>query len=75
MFYPAGGPPAAGEAAAPPSPRRCRRIADEGPDGFYKGPSPSDRRQRPACGRQVTTDDLNGYGAVERAPVHGTYRG
>ena len=51
-------------------------IADRGPRGFYEGVV-AEKLSRGilAAGGLITTDDLNNYEAVERAPVRGTYRG
>ncbi len=53
-----------------------RRIRKNGRDGFYKGETARlvDELMR-AHGGLVTAEDLAGYEAVERTPVHGTYRG
>ena len=53
-----------------------RRIAAEGPDGFYRGEVA--RRIVAALAREggvMTADDLAAYRAVLRAPVRGRYRG
>jgi gamma-glutamyltranspeptidase/glutathione hydrolase len=53
-----------------------RRIAEHGPDGFYKGPVAdlivAEMRRG---GGLITKADLAGYKAKVRRPVHGTYRG
>jgi gamma-glutamyltranspeptidase/glutathione hydrolase len=53
-----------------------RLIADDGPDAFYRGPI-ADRivAEMKAGGGLITKDDLAGYHANARAPIHGTYRG
>jgi gamma-glutamyltranspeptidase/glutathione hydrolase len=53
-----------------------KKIAAEGPDGFYKG----EVAERIAAsvqeaGGSMTVEDLANYRAVIRAPVTGTYRG
>jgi len=52
------------------------RIAEEGRDGFYKGETArllaTFMRDR---GGLITEEDLAKYEALERQPVHGTYRG
>lgn len=53
-----------------------RRIAEHGPDAFYRGEVArriaDDMR---AHGGLVTMEDLAAYDPVEREPVHGVYRG
>jgi gamma-glutamyltranspeptidase/glutathione hydrolase len=56
--------------------RSLRRIADEGPSGFYDGPVARaivDEVDR--AGGNLTLDDLEAYQAVVRTPVAGSYRG
>jgi gamma-glutamyltranspeptidase/glutathione hydrolase len=53
-----------------------RRIAELGPDGFYRG----DTAERivaavQAAGGPMTVEDLSGYEAKAREPVRGDYRG
>jgi len=53
-----------------------RRIAAEGPDGFYRGETARlivEEMRR--GGGLVTLEDLAGYRPVLRTPVEGTYRG
>lgn len=53
-----------------------RLIATEGPDAFYEGRIAEQiavEMQR--GGGLITQDDLVAYKAVERKPIHGTYRG
>lgn len=53
-----------------------QRIADEGPDGFYKGTTAQaivDAVQ--SSGGRITMEDMAGYKALSRDPVSGTYRG
>ncbi len=53
-----------------------QRIADEGPDGFYKGQTAQsivDAVQ--ASGGRISMEDMAGYKALSRDPVRGTYRG
>ncbi|WP_428698860.1 gamma-glutamyltransferase [Stappia sp.] len=53
-----------------------RRIAEEGPDGFYKGEVAQKIAARvQAAGGGMTTGDLAAYEAKWRTPVTGTYRG
>ncbi len=56
--------------------RTLRRIQREGPKGFYEGETArliADFMRE--HGGLITEEDLRRYEAVERAPVHGTYRG
>jgi gamma-glutamyltranspeptidase / glutathione hydrolase len=51
-------------------------IAQQGPQAFYEGEiAKKIAAAVQAAGGVMTTDDLKNYRAVERAPVHGTYRG
>jgi gamma-glutamyltranspeptidase/glutathione hydrolase len=53
-----------------------KRIAEDGPDGFYKGRTAElIAAEMKAGGGLITLDDLAGYRARERKPIHGTYRG
>ena len=53
-----------------------RRIAADGPDGFYRGETARlVVAEMERGGGLVTLADLAGYRAVERPPVTGTYRG
>jgi gamma-glutamyltranspeptidase/glutathione hydrolase len=51
-------------------------IAQNGPRAFYQGPV-ADKLAAAvqAAGGVMTVDDLKSYRAIERAPVHGSYRG
>jgi gamma-glutamyltranspeptidase/glutathione hydrolase len=51
-------------------------IAQNGPRAFYQGPI-ADKLAAAvqAAGGVMTVDDLKSYRAIERAPVHGSYRG
>jgi gamma-glutamyltranspeptidase/glutathione hydrolase len=52
------------------------QIADEGADAFYRGViADKIAAEMKAGGGLITRDDLAGYRAHVRAPVHGTYRG
>ena len=56
--------------------RTLRRIAADGPDAFYTGPIAEQIAAEMKSGDGlITRDDLGGYQAVERTPIHGTYRG
>lgn len=53
-----------------------RRIGEHGADAFYTGKSAELLvAEMKAGGGFITKDDLAGYQAKERKPVHGTYRG
>jgi gamma-glutamyltranspeptidase / glutathione hydrolase len=53
-----------------------QRIADHGPDGFYKGRTAElIVREMQANGGLITLEDLAGYEARKREPLRGTYRG
>ncbi|MEZ5559220.1 MAG: gamma-glutamyltransferase [Pseudomonadales bacterium] len=53
-----------------------KRIARNGPDGFYKGKTAElIVREMEANGGVITLDDLAGYQARKREPVRGAYRG
>jgi gamma-glutamyltranspeptidase/glutathione hydrolase len=56
--------------------KTLRRIAADGPDAFYRGPIADQIvGEMRRGGGLITKSDLEGYRAVVRAPVHGTYRG
>jgi gamma-glutamyltranspeptidase/glutathione hydrolase len=56
--------------------RTLRRIADEGPDAFYKGVIADQiAAEMKAGGGLISKDDLAAYQAHLRPPIHGTYRG
>jgi gamma-glutamyltranspeptidase/glutathione hydrolase len=53
-----------------------KKIAAEGPDGFYKGEvAEKIAASVQEAGGSMTVEDLANYRAVIRAPVTGTYRG
>ncbi len=53
-----------------------RLIAEHGPDAFYKGPvADLLAAEMKADGGLITKQDLAGYKANVRTPIHGTYRG
>lgn len=56
--------------------RTMRAIGEKGPDTFYRG-AVADLlvAEMKAGGGLITHEDLRAYRAVERSPVHGTYRG
>jgi len=56
--------------------KTLRRIADEGPDAFYKGAIADQLvAEMKAGGGLITKADLEAYKANARTPIHGTYRG
>jgi len=56
--------------------KTLRRIADDGPAGFYTGETADLlATEMKAEGGILTKEDLVSYKAKERAPVHGVYRG
>jgi gamma-glutamyltranspeptidase/glutathione hydrolase len=56
--------------------RILRRIMEQGPDGFYKGPTAELLAAEMKRGKGlITLADLAAYEAKVRKPVHGTYRG
>jgi gamma-glutamyltranspeptidase len=77
LFFPAGRPLAEGDTLRNPDlARTLRAIAEGGADAFYKG----DIAKRMAAdlgaaGNPIRESDLARYFAVERKPVHTTYRG
>ncbi|MRX49165.1 gamma-glutamyltransferase [Paracoccus sp. S-4012] len=53
-----------------------QRIANDGPDGFYRGPvAEAIASAVQAAGGRITVEDMAAYEAVEREPVRGIYRG
>lgn len=53
-----------------------KAVAEQGPDGFYKGPVAENiAKAIQAAGGPITVQDLANYKAVLREPVRGTYRG
>ncbi len=74
---PGGQPWQAGDRLVQPDlAKTLRRIADGGPDAFYAGPIAAQiTAEMKAGGGFITKDDLAGYRAVEREPIHGAYRG
>lgn len=56
--------------------KTLKKIAEEGPDGFYKGEvAEAVARSVQAVGGLITPEDMAAYKVVEREPVRGTYRG
>ena len=77
VFLPHGEAPAPGDTLRQPDlARTLERIAEQGPDGFYKGET-ADLivAQMRRSGGIITREDLAGYRALWRTPVQTTYRG
>ena len=56
--------------------KTLRRIAEQGPDAFYKGAiAELIAAEMKRGGGLITTEDLAAYEAKARKPIHGTYRG
>jgi gamma-glutamyltranspeptidase/glutathione hydrolase len=56
--------------------RTLERIAEQGPDGFYRGETARlIEREMAANGGLITQADLAAYRALRRVPLRGTYRG
>jgi gamma-glutamyltranspeptidase/glutathione hydrolase len=56
--------------------RTLRRIAEQGPMGFYRGPTAELLvAEMRAGGGLITREDLLAYRAKLREPIHGRYRG
>jgi len=56
--------------------KTLRLIADDGPDAFYKGAiADLIAAEMKAGDGLITKDDLAGYQAMQREPIHGVYRG
>jgi gamma-glutamyltranspeptidase len=77
LFFRNGNPVVAGDTVKNPDLAWVlEQVAERGADGFYKGVVAerlaSDLR---AHGNAMKVSDLNRYFAVDREPVHGTYRG
>ncbi|MEM6761775.1 MAG: gamma-glutamyltransferase [Pseudomonadota bacterium] len=76
MFYPGGEPPAAGTRLPIPAlAQTLQRIADEGPTGFYEGPTAEAIVKTVAArGGRMTAEDLATYEPVVRDTVSGTFK-
>jgi gamma-glutamyltranspeptidase/glutathione hydrolase len=56
--------------------KTLRRIAEKGPEGFYKGTTAELlAAEMKRDGGLITPEDLAAYAAKARQPIHGTYRG
>jgi gamma-glutamyltranspeptidase/glutathione hydrolase len=77
LFLPGGAPPAIGSTWRNPELAAVlRRIAAEGPRGFYEGPvAEALARAMKEGGGLITADDLKAYRAKWRTPMDYQYRG
>jgi gamma-glutamyltranspeptidase/glutathione hydrolase len=77
LFLPNGAPPPVGSTWRDPELANVlRRIAADGPKGFYEGPvAEALARAMKDNGGLVTQDDLKAYRAKWRTPMEYTYRG
>ena len=77
QFSRRGAPYEAGEVLRQPDlARTLERIADGGPDGFYRGRTAElIAREMAANGGLITRNDLAAYRARKREPIRGVYRG
>ncbi len=77
QFYKNGKPFQPGEVLKQPDlARTLRRIAKDGPRGFYEGETAAlIEKEMLAHGGLITREDLKSYTAKKRAPVRGNYRG
>lgn len=78
-FYPGGEPLKAGDILRNPAlATTLRRIADNGPDGFYMGDVPAQIAKTaatmPRLPATITQDDFAAYRAKQRLPVCARYR-
>jgi len=77
LFLPNGAPPEVGATWRNPDLANVlRRLADQGPAGFYEGPvAETLARAMKENGGLVTAEDLKGYRAKWRTPIEYEYRG
>ena len=77
LFLPGGAAPKVGSTWKNPDLARVlERVAEQGPKGFYEGPTAETlASEMKAHGGLVTADDLRGYEAKWRTPLAFTYRG
>ncbi|HEY8038513.1 MAG TPA: gamma-glutamyltransferase [Polyangiaceae bacterium] len=77
LFLPNGAPPAAGATWRDPELAAVlRKIAEQGPAGFYEGPvAETLARAMKDAGGLVTQEDLKAYRAKWRTPIDYEYRG
>jgi len=77
LFLPDGRPPAIGSPFVQADlARTLQRIADQGPDGFYRGPvADAVVAEMQQGGGTITATDLASYAPAWRTPLVGSYRG
>ena len=77
LFLPSGAPPVVGSTWRNPDLANVlRRVAAQGPRGFYEGPvADAVARGMKEEGGLVTAEDLKGYRAKWRTPIEFEYRG
>jgi gamma-glutamyltranspeptidase/glutathione hydrolase len=77
LFLPGGQPPAAGSTFRNPDLAAVlRRISDQGPAGFYQGPTADAlAAAMKEGGGSITKEDLGAYKAKWRSPIEFDYRG
>jgi gamma-glutamyltranspeptidase / glutathione hydrolase len=76
VFAPGGRPPAPGELLFQSDlARTLRQIADDGPDGFYRGRVADAMARRLAADGFVTQDDLDAHAGHWGDPISISYRG
>jgi gamma-glutamyltranspeptidase / glutathione hydrolase len=77
VFSKKGGPWLANDRLMQPDlGKTLRLIAEKGPDAFYTGPiAELIEKEMKSGGGLITQKDLADYKAMERKPIHGTYRG
>ena len=77
LYLPGGKPPAVGGTWRNPDLAKVlQRVADQGPDGFYKGETARLVVEQMKRGNGIiTAKDLEAYRAIWRTPITGTFRG
>ena len=77
LFLPSGAPPAVGTRFVQPDlARTLQRIADQGADGFYKGPvAAAVDQEMKRHGGTITAADMAAYKPEWRTPIESSYRG
>ncbi len=77
LFLPGGVPPAVGTPFVQPDlAHTLQRIADQGADGFYKGPvAAAVDQEMTRHGGTITAADLAAYKPEWRTPIESSYRG
>jgi len=76
IFLPGGRAPEPGDTLRQPDlARTLERIAEQGPDGFYRGETAALLvAQMRHSGGIITAEDMAGYRALWREPIESTYR-